>query len=59
MEKQLKDAIKLIHCKSIAYLLQIHGKSIVKGVDILIDFYEINENLKRFNEILDEVGGSL
>lgn len=30
-----------------------------EGVDILIDFYEINENLKRFNEILNEVGGSL
>lgn len=30
-----------------------------EGDDLLIDFYEINENLKRFNDILDEVGGSL
>lgn len=33
--------------------------NLLRGVEILIDFYEINENLKRFNEILNEVGGSL
>lgn len=25
----------------------------------LVDLYEINETLKRFNEMLNEVGGSL
>ncbi|KAF5057778.1 hypothetical protein DSECCO2_353390 [anaerobic digester metagenome] len=31
----------------------------IKGADTLIDLYEITENLKRFNAILNEVGGSL
>ncbi len=30
-----------------------------KGDDYLIDLYEINENLKKFKNILAEVGGSL
>lgn len=30
-----------------------------KGVDKLVDLYEVTEKLKRFNEILNEVGGSL
>jgi len=30
-----------------------------EGVDKLIDFYEIMESIKKFNAILNEVGGSL
>lgn len=34
-------------------------QSLKEGVDKLIDFYEITESLKKFNAILNEVGGSL
>lgn len=33
--------------------------TVYKGVDKLVDLYEITEMLKRFNEMLNEVGGSL
>lgn len=38
---------------------QAKNKKYIIGDDFLIDLYEINENLKRFNDILAEVGGSL
>jgi hypothetical protein len=36
-----------------------HCSAIVKGSDKLVDLYEVTEKLKKFNEILNEVGGSL
>ncbi len=37
----------------------ISNSQFEKGVDKLVDLYEITEMLKRFNEMLNEVGGSL
>ena len=40
-------------------ILRLHSETLKEGVDKLVDLYEITETMKRFNEILNEVGGSL
>ncbi len=49
----------LVHAEVARNIKNAADKINNKGVDNLIDSYEINESLKKFNNILAEVGGSL